>query len=336
MNVSKSLKQFNTFGLDVVSNDFNIAKNEDEIINFLNKYSKNNPIILGGGSNILFKKDIERPVLKIEIKGINVVKEDSAFVYISVGAGENWDNFVNWSLRKDYGGIENLSLIPGNVGSAPIQNIGAYGVELDTVFESCRAISLENKKVKIFHKIDCDFTYRSSIFKEKLKNKYIISRVVFKLTKKSHFLKTNYKPLKELIKIKNISNPTIQDISNLVKEIRSSKLPDPKIIGNCGSFFKNPVISKNKLEKISSIDKLIPFYKLSDEKFKIPAAWLIEKCGMKGRIEGQTGTHKEHALVIINLGAATGTEIYNFSQKIKKLVLKKFNILLEEEVNIID
>ena len=148
LNISKSIKQFNTFGLDVVSNDFNIAKNEDEIINFLNKHSNNNPIVLGGGSNILFKKDVERPVLKIEIKGINVVKEDSAFVYISVGAGENWDNFVNWSLRKDYGGIENLSLIPGNVGSAPIQNIGAYGVELDSVFESCRAISLENKKAK--------------------------------------------------------------------------------------------------------------------------------------------------------------------------------------------
>ena len=156
------------------------------------------------------------------------------------------------------------------------------------------------------------------------------------MTTKNHFLKINYKPLKELIKIKNIHNPSIQDISNLVREIRSSKLPDPKIIGNCGSFFKNPIISKHKLEKISSIDKLIPFFKLSEEKFKIPAAWLIEKCGMKGRIEGQTGTHKEHALVIINLGAATGTEIYNFSQKIKKLVLKKFNILLEEEVNIID
>ena len=335
INKEASLKKFNTFN---VSETANCIYEVEEIIQLKKILSdiKGQILILGGGSNVLFTKRFEGTIINLRNKGINVIRENKDSILVEVCAGENWNDFVIWAVENNYGGVENLSLIPGNVGAAPIQNIGAYGVELDSVFESCRAISLENKNVKIFHKIDCDFTYRSSVFKEKLKNKYIISRVVFKLTKKSHFLKTNYKPLKELIKIKNISNPTIQDISNLVKEIRSSKLPDPKIIGNCGSFFKNPIISKNKLEKISSINKLIPFYKLSDEKFKIPAAWLIEKCGMKGRIEGQTGTHKEHALVIINLGAATGTEIYNFSQKIKKLVLKKFNILLEEEVNIID
>ncbi len=336
MNNSKSLKEFNTFGLDVISKNFNTARNEDQIFKFLNNHSNDSLVILGGGSNILFKNDIERPILKIEIKGINILKEDSNFVYVSVGAGENWNDFVNWSLEKNYGGIENLSLIPGNVGSAPIQNIGAYGVELETVFNSCRAISIKSKELKIFKKEDCNFSYRSSIFKEELKNKYIISTVNFRLTKKNHPLKIDYKPLKELIENKNILNPTIKNISDLVKEIRTSKLPDPQIVGNCGSFFKNPIVNKNKFDEILNINKSIPFYKLSNKEFKIPAAWLIEKCGMKGVIDGETGTHNKHALVIINLGNATGLEIYTFSQKIKNLVLKKFNILLEEEVNVIE
>lgn len=330
-----SLKEYNTFGIEVLANNFNIAKNEDEILDFLIE-NKNVPLILGGGSNILFKKNINKAILKIEIKGIEIIEENKNFIYVSVGAGENWNDFVKWSLVKNYGGIENLSLIPGNVGSAPIQNIGAYGVELKDVFYSCRAISVDEKTILTFNKEQCNFTYRSSIFKEKLKNKYIISRVTFKLSKTNHIINSEYKPLKDLLLYKGNLNPSVQDISKLVIEIRTNKLPDPKKIGNCGSFFKNPIISSIKFKNLFKNFNTVPNYKISENEVKIPAAWLIEECGFKGKIEGKTGTHKKHALVIINKGGATGEEIYNFSQKIKKSVLKKFNILLEEEVNIFE
>ncbi|MDA8641095.1 UDP-N-acetylmuramate dehydrogenase [Flavobacteriaceae bacterium] len=330
-----SLKEFNTFGIDVLANNFNKAKNEDEILHFLIE-NKSNPLILGGGSNILFKNNINKPILKIEIKGIQIIEENENSIYVSVGAGENWNDFVRWSLAKNYGGIENLSLIPGNVGSAPIQNIGAYGAELKDVFHSCRAISIDNKIIKTFNKDECNFTYRSSIFKEKLKNKYIISRVTFRLSKTNHVINSDYKPLKNLLNERGIITPTIQDISKLVIEIRTNKLPDPKKIGNCGSFFKNPIISNLKFKNLFKKFNTIPNYKISKNEIKIPAAWLIEECGFKGKIEGKTGTHKKHALVIVNNGGASGEEIYNFSQNIKKSVLKKFNILLEEEVNIFE
>jgi len=330
-----SLKEFNTFGIDVLANNFNKAKNEDEILHFLIE-NKCNPLILGGGSNILFKNNINKPILKIEIKGIQIIEENENSIYVSVGAGENWNDFVRWSLAKNYGGIENLSLIPGNVGSAPIQNIGAYGAELKDVFHSCRAISIDNKIIKTFIKDECNFTYRSSIFKEKLKNKYIISRVTFRLSKTNHVINSEYKPLKNLLNERGIITPTIQDISKLVIEIRTNKLPDPKKIGNCGSFFKNPIISNLKFKNLFKKFNTIPNYKISKNEVKIPAAWLIEECGFKGKIEGKTGTHKKHALVIVNNGGASGEEIYKFSQNIKKSVLKKFNILLEEEVNIFE
>ena len=330
-----SLKEFNTFGIDVLANNFNKAKNEDEILHFLIE-NKSNSLILGGGSNILFKNNINKPILKIEIKGIQIIEENENSIYVSVGAGENWNDFVRWSLAKNYGGIENLSLIPGNVGSAPIQNIGAYGAELKDVFHSCRAISIDNKIIKTFNKDECNFTYRSSIFKEKLKNKYVISRVTFRLSKTNHVINSEYKPLKNLLNERGIITPTIQDISKLVIEIRTNKLPDPKKIGNCGSFFKNPIISNLKFKNLFKKFNTIPNYKISKNEVKIPAAWLIEECGFKGKIEGKTGTHKKHALVIVNNGGASGEEIYKFSQNIKKSVLKKFNILLEEEVNIFE
>ena len=330
-----SLKEFNTFGIDVLANNFNKAKNEDEILHFLIE-NKCNPLILGGGSNILFKNNINKPILKIEIKGIQIIEENENSIYVSVGAGENWNDFVRWSLAKNYGGIENLSLIPGNVGSAPIQNIGAYGAELKDVFHSCRAISIDNKIIKTFNNDECNFTYRSSIFKEKLKNKYVISRVTFRLSKTNHVINSDYKPLKNLLNERGIITPTIQDISKLVIEIRTNKLPDPKKIGNCGSFFKNPIISNLKFKNLFKKFNTIPNYKISKNEVKIPAAWLIEECGFKGKIEGKTGTHKKHALVIVNNGGASGEEIYKFSQNIKKSVLKKFNILLEEEVNIFE
>ncbi|MBT5494054.1 MAG: UDP-N-acetylmuramate dehydrogenase, partial [Flavobacteriaceae bacterium] len=299
-----SLKEFNTFGIDVLANNFNKAKNEDEILYFLIE-NKCNPLILGGGSNILFKNNINKPILKIEIKGIQIIEENENSIYVSVGAGENWNDFVRWSLAKNYGGIENLSLIPGNVGSAPIQNIGAYGAELKDVFHSCRAISIDNKIIKTFNKDECNFTYRSSIFKEKLKNKYVISRVTFRLSKTNHVINSEYKPLKNLLNERGIITPTIQDISKLVIEIRTNKLPDPKKIGNCGSFFKNPIISNLKFKNLFKKFNTIPNYKISKNEVKIPAAWLIEECGFKGKIEGKTGTHKKHALVIVNNGGAS-------------------------------
>tara|TARA_B100000780_G_scaffold183941_1_gene129078 strand:+ start:394 stop:1380 length:987 start_codon:yes stop_codon:yes gene_type:complete len=326
----------NSFGVECFSSNLNIINNEKEITDFIISNNDLESIILGGGSNILFKNDINRPILKIEIKGIDIINETNEKVLVSVGAGEVWDDVVNWSLTNNYGGLENLSLIPGNVGSAPIQNIGAYGVELKDVFESCRTISTETGLLKIFKNNECNFSYRSSIFKEKFKNKYIITNVIFRLSKLNHLINYSYEPLKNDLDKKNILNPTIKDISKSVIEIRSSKLPDPKKIGNCGSFFKNPIISDLDFRELTNKDKDIPFYKISVNRIKIPAASLIEKCGFKGLREGNTGTHDKHALIIINHGNASGNEIFNFSQKIKKKVLKKFNILLEEEVNIID
>ena len=331
-----SLKNYNSFGVDVISSNFNIANSEQEIIDFIKKNNIDEPIILGGGTNILFKNNIDRNILKIQIKGIELINETEDYVIVSVGAGEVWNDFVNWTINNDYGGLENLTLIPGNVGSAPIQNIGAYGAELKDTFENCRAISVETGLLRIFKNTECKFSYRSSIFKEKLRNKYIISNVTFKLSKKNHQINFSYKPLEEIIKNNHILNPTIKDISESVNKIRSSKLPDPKLIGNCGSFFKNPIIDKIDYKKLCKKEKNVPFYKTSENKIKIPAAWLIEKCGYKGIRDGNTGTHDKHALIIVNYGNASGYEIFKFSQKIKKDVLRKFNILLEEEVNIID
>ena len=330
-----SLKNYNSFGIDAISSSFNIVNSELEITSFLKETNYTQPIILGGGTNILFKNDVDKNILKINLKGIKICNETNTYVDVSVGAGEKWDDLVKWSIAKNYGGLQNLSLIPGNVGSAPIQNIGAYGVELKETFLNCRAISIDSGSIKVFKNNECKFSYRSSIFKEELKNKYIISNVTFRLSKKDHQINFSYEPLRDNLIKKNISIPTINDISNSVIEIRSSKLPDPKIIGNCGSFFKNPIISKIDFKNLNQKEKNIPFFNISFNEIKIPAAWLIEKCGFKGIKEGNTGTHNKHALIIINLGNATGKEIFDFSQKIKKAVLRKFNILLEEEVNII-
>jgi len=331
-----SLKSYNSFGVNAISTKFSIANSEKKIIEFLERISFSSPIILGGGTNILFKNNIDTNIIKIEIKGITITSETSKHIDISVGAGEKWDDLVNWSIQRNYGGLENLSLIPGNVGSAPIQNIGAYGVELKDCFLRCRAVSVESGTIKIFNNNECDFSYRSSIFKKDLKNKYIISNVSFRLSKKNHKINLSYEPLKKHIINKNITEPTIKDISNSVIEIRNSKLPDPKIIGNCGSFFKNPIISLIDFKKLNETQNNVPFFNVSPDKVKVPAAWLIEKCGFKGKKEGNTGTHKAHALIIVNHGKATGKEIFNFAQKIKNAVLRKFNILLEEEVNIIE
>ena len=274
-----SLLPYNTFGIDVKSKHFIDVKSIDELQAVINQNQLENLLVLGGGSNLLLTKDFEGLTLRIQNRGIEIVEQDDRKARVKVAAGENWHDFVLWCLENDLGGVENLALIPGNVGAAPIQNIGAYGVELREVFESCEAISIDTGKVKIFKKDECDFGYRNSIFKNTLKGKYIIFSVQFNLNKPPHALNISYKGLSEKLEGKI---PNIQSIAQAVIEIRTSKLPDPKKIGNCGSFFKNPVISLIKFNDLKQQYPDIPHYPDQLDKIKIPAAWLIDTLGYKG------------------------------------------------------
>jgi len=330
-----SLKRYNSFGIDVKAINLVYIESEIDIINFLEKKKNDKILILGGGTNILFTKDIEYPILKIEIKGIEIINEDEDEVLISVGAGENWNDLVWWSIENNFGGLENLVSIPGNVGSAPIQNIGAYGKEINEVIENCRGIFIENSTMKIFNKQECKFSYRSSIFKEELKDKFIISNVTLRLSKRNHKINTEYISLKNTLLESRVTNPSIKDIAECVRSIRSNKLPNYKKIGNAGSFFKNPLIKKNKLKEIRISHPEIVNHKIKGSEYKVSAAWLIENCGFKKIEKNNVTVHKNQALVIINIGNAKGIDVYNYSQKIKKTVKEKFDILLEEEVNIL-
>ena len=330
-----SLKRYNSFGIDVKAINLIYIESEIDIINFLEKKKNDKILILGGGTNILFTKDIEYPILKIEIKGIEIINEDEDEVLISVGAGENWNDLVWWSIENNFGGLENLVSIPGNVGSAPIQNIGAYGKEINEVIENCRGIFIENSTMKIFNKQECKFSYRSSIFKEELKDKFIISNVTLRLSKRNHKINTEYISLKNTLLESRVTNPSIKDIAECVRSIRSNKLPNYKKIGNAGSFFKNPLIKKNKLKEIRISHPEIVNHKIKGSEYKVSAAWLIENCGFKKIEKNNVTVHKNQALVIINIGNAKGIDVYNYSQKIKKTVKEKFDILLEEEVNIL-
>ena len=330
-----SLRPYNSFGVDAYAKDFVSIQSEKEIIEFLDKNKSKDLLILGGGTNILFKKDIDYPVLKVDIKGIEIINEDDNEVLISIGAGENWDQLVWWCIENDFGGIENLVSIPGNVGSAPIQNIGAYGKEIKEVIENCRGVFVESSSLKIFNNKECNFSYRSSIFKEDLKNKFIVSNITLRLTKTNHKINSEYHSLKNDLEENGIRNPTIKNIAQSVYKIRKEKLPDYREIGNAGSFFKNPIIGKSKLKKIKSLYPDLISYNIGKSKYKLPAGWLIEKCGFKDIEEKKVSVYEKQALVLINLGDARGIDIYNFSQKIKETVKEKFDILLEEEVNII-
>ena len=330
-----SLKPYNSFGVNAYAADFIEIESENDIVSFLEKNKNQSLFVLGGGTNILFKKDIDYPVLKINIKGIEIINEDDYEVLVSVGAGENWNELVWWCIKNDFGGIENMVSIPGNVGSAPIQNIGAYGKEIKDVIENCRGVFTDNGSIKIFSNEECCFSYRSSIFKEDLKNKFIISNVTLRLTKKNHNIKSEYSDLKNDLIENGIKTPTIKNIAESVNKIRSDKLPDYKKIGNAGSFFKNPIIDSLKFKKIKKLYPNIISYNVGKSRFKIPAGWLIEQCGFKDIKKKKVSVYKKQALVIINLGDAKGIDIFNFSQKIKKTVNEKFDILLEEEVNII-
>ena len=281
-----SLKPYNTFGIDVKARHFVAVETIDALKSVL--FSDNYPskFILGGGSNLLLTKDIDALVIHNNLKGIEIVAKNSETVKVKAAAGENWHSFVLWCLSNDFGGIENLSLIPGNVGTAPIQNIGAYGVELKDVFISCEALDIQSKRHRTFTIEDCQFDYRYSIFKGKDKGRYVITSVTLELTATNHKLKTTYGAISQELESSGIENPSIQDISNAVIKIRQSKLPDPAIIGNSGSFFKNPVVSLERYQRLVKNFPDLPFYKVSENHYKIPAGWLIETAGFKGKTFG--------------------------------------------------
>jgi len=330
-----SLQSFNTFGIAAQATAFAKASSVDELRAILRENNGQRPVfILGGGSNILLTQDVPFLVIKNDIKGIEIIGETATKAILAVGGGENWHEFVRWALRQNLGGIENLSLIPGTVGAAPIQNIGAYGVELQDVFVKLEAVELATGELHTFRKADCQFGYRNSIFKNEYKGKFCITRVVFELSKQHH-INTSYGALRQTLADRNISEPTIQDVSDAVISIRQSKLPDPAELGNSGSFFKNPEIPRSQFEQLQQQFPKIVHYDLPNDMVKVPAGWLIEQCGWKGKRIGNTGAHKNQALVLVNYGGATGEEVWQLARRIMRSVEEKFGIRLTPEVNVI-
>jgi UDP-N-acetylmuramate dehydrogenase len=328
------LKKYNTFGIDVLAKYFSTFTSAEELELLLDdSKSIAHTMILGGGSNILFTKNFEGLLLKNDIPGIALVNKDEEHVYVKVGAGVNWHSFVMYCVDHNYAGIENLSLIPGNVGASPMQNIGAYGVEITDVFYKLEAFHVQEKVQQIFTASDCEFGYRESVFKKKYKGMFAILNVTFRL-RKSPVFNISYGAIEEELKRMRVDKLSIKTISDAVINIRTSKLPDPGLIGNAGSFFKNPEISKHQLHQLKRIEPGIPSYKINDDTFKIPAGWLIEQCGWKGYRKGDAGCYEKQALVLVNYGSASGKEIYELSEEIRKSVLKRFEVELEREVNI--
>ena len=335
MNIQQniSLKTYNTFGIDVNAKKFVDITSLDELKELLT--AEKDFFILSGGSNILFTKDINKLVIHLNLKGKEILRSTENDIYVKVQAGENWHEFVLWCIEHNYGGVENLSLIPGNVGTTPIQNIGAYGVEIKDIIYEVEGFEINSNITKLFSNKECGFGYRNSIFKNEQKGNYIITSVTFKLTKGVHKLNSSYGAIQSKLQKNNSKNRGIKDISNAVIAIRQNKLPDPKEIGNSGSFFKNPIISTTEFKKLQQKNPGMPHYIISADEVKVPAGWLVEQCGFKGKRFGDAGVHKNQALVLVNYGNATGKEILELSKKIQQSVLEKFTILLETEVNII-
>lgn len=338
MEVKKSypLKNYNTFGIDVSARYFVEVDSCEQVQALLKEpfYQKISKLILGGGSNILFTSDFYGLVIKNNIKRITVLSENEDFVILKSGSGEAWHDLVIYSLEKGYGGIENLSMIPGTVGAAPMQNIGAYGVEIKEVFESLEAVDISTGEIKTFSNEECRFGYRNSIFKNELKGLYIITSVTLKLTKKHNF-NTSYGAIKTTLAAMNLTELSIKTISEVICSIRRSKLPDPAEIGNAGSFFKNPEIAETVFNKLKEKYPDIVSYRTMPGMVKVPAGWLIEQCNWKGKVFGNTGVHKNQALVLVNYGSARGEEIRELARQVQKSVFEKFAIELETEVNII-
>jgi len=330
-----SLKKYNTFGIEAKAKEFVAVHTTEELKTIVKENQSKTKFILGGGSNMLLTQDIEALVIHIDLKGKKIIKENQDFVWVESMAGENWHEFVLWTIEKNFGGLENMSLIPGNVGTTPVQNIGAYGTEIKDTFISCDAINIASQEMKTFTKEECQFGYRESIFKHDVKDQFIIISVVFKLTKRNHKINTSYGDITKELEKQNVVTPTLKDVSNAVIAIRQSKLPDPKELGNSGSFFKNPIISKEQFEKAHNLHPEMPHYVISETEVKVPAGWLIEKAGFKGKRFGDAGIHKNQALVLVNYGNATGQEILAVSKDIQATVLKEFGIVIEAEVNVI-
>jgi len=330
-----SLKSYNTFGIDVNARYFSEINKDEEIYPFLGgiKPERKPLLILGGGSNILFTKDFPGTVLKISTKGIRITEEDENYVVLQGNAGEDWDSFVQYSVEKGWGGLENLSLIPGNVGTCPVQNIGAYGVEIKDVFVQLEGLFLDSGERKIFTKEDCGFGYRESIFKRHLKDHFVILNVSFRLQKRPS-LCLEYGMIKEELARRKIQHPDLLTVREAICTIRKAKLPDPAKIGNAGSFFKNPVIPVVQFNQILNRFPDIVYFP-QDNMIKLAAAWLIEQCGWKGRRIGNTGVHSSQPLVLVNYGNASGKEIWDLGSEVQRTVYEKFGILLETEVNII-
>lgn len=331
------LQSFNTFGIHATAHYFTTIRTLEDITFLLNDthwkgFSK---FILGGGSNILFTEDYEGLIIKNEIMGIECIAEDTDFVWLKVGAGENWHSFVLYCIEQGYAGVENLSLIPGTVGAAPIQNIGAYGVELKDIFHNLEAVRIEDGNVAIFNHKECQFAYRDSIFKKTHRNQYIIANITLRLSKKPMFNLT-YGAIKEVLHAMDPNKLTLKAVSDAVIQIRRSKLPDPKFIGNAGSFFKNPIISHNEFLQLQRNYSNIPFFSEDSlDLVKVPAGWLIEQCGWKGKRVGDIGVYDKQALVIVNYGRGTGAAIQELAQKIQESVYERFGLRLIPEVNII-
>lgn len=330
-----SLKPYNTFGVEASARWYTEINSEEDLKDLFAdaKWKSSNRLVLGGGSNLLLREDFDGLVIRMNIKGINN-KVNGKKVRIEAGAGEVWNDLVMYCVNNGFAGMENLSLIPGSVGASPIQNIGAYGVELKDVFESCRAFEIETGKFLQFDKEQCEFGYRESIFKKHYKGKLIITSVVFSLSTTAD-LNTSYGAITDELNKRGITDPTIKDVSEVVSHIRVSKLPDPSTIGNSGSFFKNPVISEGEFKQIQSDFPDTVHFCLPNSTVKLAAGWLIEQCGWKGKKVGETGTWKNQALVLVNYGNASGTDIYNISTQIINDVKLKFGVTLEREVNVI-
>lgn len=332
-----SLKALNTFGIEARAKylcRITDIRQLTELINSL-LYKKEDHYILGGGSNVLFTQDFNGLLIKVDLKGIQIKEETDHYMKVTVAAGENWHEFVQTSVRNDWGGIENLSLIPGTMGAAPMQNIGAYGVEIQSLIENVEGIDLSSGYLRVFSKDECEFGYRESVFKRGLKKKYFISSVTLRLTKKSHQLNTTYGAIKETLNEMGATGVTIQTISEAVIKIRQSKLPDPQVVGNAGSFFKNPTIALSHYEVLLQTHSSMPGYQVDNQNIKVPAGWLIEQCGWKGKTIKNVGVHPKQALVLVNYGGGSGAEILALAKQIQASVFQKFEIKLTPEVNII-
>jgi UDP-N-acetylmuramate dehydrogenase len=330
-----SLKKHNTFGIEAKARQFVAVHSIAELKTILEENKNEKKFVLGGGSNMLLTQDIDALVIHVDLKGKKIIKENDDFVWVESQAGENWHEFVLWTIDQNLGGLENMSLIPGNVGTTPVQNIGAYGTEIKDTFVSCEAMKIENQELKTFTKEECHFGYRESVFKNEVKDQYIITSVVFKLTKHNHKINISYGDIAGELAKKSIENPSLKDVSNAVIAIRQSKLPDPKELGNSGSFFKNPILLKTEFEPIHAKFPEMKFYEVSETEVKVPAGWLIEQAGFKGKRFGDAGIHKNQALVLVNYGDATGQEILAVSRDIQETVFRIFGIHIEAEVNVI-